>query len=181
MADIDEGAVRDLLAREQIRQLPVRYASALDARDIDAMAELFAAQARFGDHGVGPDGARSLMADSMRDSVFAVILVANHLIEMDDETTAHGQVWAHCHAQSAEGFVEQLIRYDDRYVLEDGRWLFLHRRHRLWFGVAHDVSPLDQAPAEWPARQTGVGDLPLADPLFAGWWEDRRRERPSPH
>ena len=160
-----------LLARDEIRSLPVRYARAIETRDIDEMAELFSPRARFGEFGQGPDGLRRLMAESMSGSLFAVILVANHLIEFQDDDRATGQVWAHCYAQTrVDGFVDQLIRYDDRYERVDGRWLFAHRRHRLWYGARHERSPLAQPAADWPASQTGVGDIPLDDPVFADWW-----------
>jgi uncharacterized protein (TIGR02246 family) len=172
----DTRDIRDMLAREEIRQLPYRYAAAIEARDVDAMAALFAPHARFGHHGQGPDGLRGMMA-SVDQSVFAVILVANHLIELEDDDHAQGQVWAHCFAQTRqEGFIEQLIKYEDRYVRHDKRWQFLHRRHRLWYGVGHRWSPMTQQAADWPRRQTGIGDVPLSDPVFVDWWRNQDRE-----
>jgi hypothetical protein len=113
------------------------------------------------------------MTEMVSTSPFAVILVANHLIELDDASHAHGEVWARCYAVDPEGtFVEQLIRYDDRYERVGGRWRFAHRRHRLWFGQPA-ASPFDQEPARWPASQHGVGDLPLDDPVFRAWWPGR--------
>ena len=114
------------------------------------------------------------MGDSLNGSLFAVILVANHQIDLQDDTRATGQVWAHRYAQTrTDGFIDQLIRYDDRYERVDGRWLFAHRRHRLWYGAAHERSPLAQDAANWPRSQIGVGDIPLADPVFSEWWRDR--------
>lgn len=163
-----------LVARDEIRQLAYRYAAALQARDVDAMVDLFSPDARFGEFGSGPDALRRLTTQSLDGALFTVILVANHLIDFDDDARAHGQVWAHCFAQTeADGFVEQLIRYDDRYERRDGRWLFSHRRHRLWYGVGHRESPLRQPAANWPASQTGVGDIPLSDNVFHSWWERR--------
>jgi hypothetical protein len=172
MTDLDA-----ILARDAIRELPLRYAKAIETRDVDAMAELFAADARFGGYGTGPDACRRLMTDTMADSLFAVILVTNHLIELDAADHARGEVWALCYAQITEGFNEQLLRYEDRYTRVDGSWKFLHRKHRLWYGQLRDASPLDQDPAEWPRSQVGVGDVPLADELFRRWWEQRRNER----
>ena len=40
--------VRELRAREEIRQLPYRYAAAIENRDVDAMADLFVPHAKFG-------------------------------------------------------------------------------------------------------------------------------------
>ncbi len=172
----DASSLREVLAREEIRQLPYRYAAAVEARDIDAMAGLFVPHARFGEYGNGRDGLHRLMSESLDASVFAVILVANHLIELDGDDRARGQVWAQCFAQTeADGFVEQLLKYEDRYEKHLGRWCFLHRRHRLFYGLRHPTSPLTQAPADWPRGQTGVGDLPLADPAFVAWWNDPTR------
>ena len=176
MTDVDDDRLRQLISRDEIRQLAYRYAAALEARDVEAMAGLFAVRARFGEHGDGPDGLRRLMAGSMRDTVFAVVLVGNHVIEFDADGTARGEVWAQCFAHTlADGFVEQLIKYRDRYIQQDGRWVFLHRRHHLWYGVARESSPLRQRAADWPRSQIGVGDLPLADPVFAEWWATQSR------
>ncbi len=173
-----ETVVQELLAKEEIRQLPYRYAAAIEARDVDAMADLFAPHARFGDHGEGREALRRLMSASLDASVFAVILVANHLIKLDTQDRAHGQVWAQCFAQThAEGFVEQLIKYEDRYERHGRRWLFLHRRHRLCYGVSREKSPLAQSATSWPRNQTGVGDLPLADPAFTAWWQSNAATR----
>jgi hypothetical protein len=176
MVFTNDDAVRNLLARDEIRQLAYRYAAAIEARDVDAMAELFSPKARFGRHGEGPDALRRLMVDGLSGSLLAVILVANHLIDFDSGEEARGEVWAHCYAHTAaDGFVEQLIKYEDRYALSDGRWLFMHRRHRLWYGVGHTSSPLDQRAADWPDNQIGVGDIPLSDTVFAEWWAERHQ------
>ena len=90
-----------MLARDEIHRLAYRYAAAIEARDVDAMAQLFSPRARFGEFGNGPDGLRRLMAHSFEGSVFAVILVANHLIDIDSHNEARGQVWAQCFARRA--------------------------------------------------------------------------------
>jgi hypothetical protein len=163
--------IAELVARDQIRRLPLRYAQSIERRDVDAMASLFVPHARFGRYGEGAAAVKRLMGDTMTTNVFAVILVANHLIELDDEGHAHGEVWAHCFAHNRDdGFIEQLVKYEDRYERYDGEWLFLHRRHRLWYGVRHPKSPLEQLAASWPERQFGVGDLPLEDSDFRDWW-----------
>lgn len=170
--------IERLLALEEIRSLPLRYAVAIERRDVEAMVSLFASTARFGSWGAGQAGCRALMSATMGDTVLAVVLVANHLVELEDDDVAHGEVWARCYAQDQGGpFVEQLIRYDDTYVREAGRWLFQHRKHRLWFGASALASPLEQDAANWPSSQVGVGDIPLADPVFASWYGGVRSAR----
>jgi hypothetical protein len=178
MSDVDRQLAK-LLSLNEIRDLPYKYAAAVESRDVDAMAELFSPSARFGSYGDGPDGLRRLMVDSMTGSLFAVILVANHLVEFDDDVHARGQVWAHCYAQErTDAFLEQLIKYEDTYEQVAGRWLFAKRRHRLWYGVAHPRSPLEQEAADWPRNQIGVGDIPLADHEFTAWWQKRSKTVP---
>lgn len=167
------NAFAALLARDEIRSLAYRYASAIEARDIDAMVALYSPRARFGEFGEGPEALRQLMRTSLDGSLFAVILVANHLIDIESSVTARGEVWAHCYAQThQDGFVEQLIKYEDRYELHEDRWVFAHRKHRLWYGVEHRDSPLRQPAANWPASQVGVGDIPLSHDDFRYWWKE---------
>ena len=178
MADLSD--LDRLVALDEIRRLPIRYAKAVEQRDADAMAALFTADARFGEYGTGADGARRLMTETMAESLVAVILVANHLVELDLPDDARGEVWALCVAQSDDDFVEQVLRYEDRYRCEDGEWRFLHRRHRLWYGHRRSPSPFEQRPAHWPQSQVGVGDIPLADEQFRRWWEARGYALGSP-
>lgn len=173
MADMTD--LERLVALDEIRTLPVRYAKAIEQRDVEAMVGLFASDARFGPYGTGPDGVRRLMHETMSDSLVAVILVTNHLVELDAPDAAHGEVWALCVAQSEGECVEQLLRYEDRYRREGGEWRFLHRRHRLWYGERRNPSPFEQEPAEWPHHQVGLGDIPLADERFRRWWDARAR------
>lgn len=177
MADMTD--LERLVALDEIRTLPVRYAKAIEQRDVEAMVGLFTADARFGPYGTGPDGVRRLMTETMTDSLVAVILVTNHLVHLDAPDAAHGEVWALCAAQNGGDYVEQLLRYDDRYRREGGEWRFLHRRHRLWFGARRSPSPFEQPAADWPRSQVGVGDVPLADERFRQWWDARVRDGES--
>lgn len=164
----------ELVARDEIRRLALRYADAVDRRDIDLLVSLYRPDARFGEHGIGPGAARVFFEESLAGVGIAVLLVANHLIEFDpaDPDEATGTVWAHGFVDDRdEGFIQQLIRYDDRYVRVDGRWCFTRRRHELWLGWRHDEpDPLGQPPAAWPERQIGLGSRPYDDPTWQQFW-----------
>jgi hypothetical protein len=173
MSESSFGPVEQTVARVEIQQLAYRYSSALERRDIDAMVDLFVPHARFGPFGEGPAALRRLTEESLAGMQLTVVLVHNHLIEFDATDRAHGEVWARCYAQTdTDGYLEQLLRYEDRYELHEGRWRFLHRRHRLWFGAAVSPSPLAQPEAHWPEHQVGVGDIPFENPEFVRWWDE---------
>lgn len=181
------AAIERAVARDEIRQLAYAYADAVDRRDLDLLASLYRPDARFGPYGEGADGARAFFAESLREIGIAVLLVANHLIEFDPPSaagpaagesidsgaaTARGTVWAHGFIDDgAEGLIQQLIKYEDRYVQVEGVWKFTRRRHLLWLGWRHnEPEPLAQEPADWPQRQIGVGSIPYDDAHWHQFW-----------
>lgn len=169
------SAIDRLIATDEIRRLAYRYADALDRRDLDELVSLYRPDARFGEHGEGPDACRAFFRESLAEIGLAVLLVANHLVDFDDADNATGTVWTHGFIDDhGEGFIQQLIKYDDRYVRVDGEWRFTRRRHFLWLGWKHDESaPLAQAPANWPERQIGLGSMPYDDPAWQEFWAER--------
>ena len=168
------GEVDQLVARGHIEQLAIRYAAALAHRDVEAMVELYVDDAQFGPYGEGPEALRQLTRESLDGAQLIVLLTSNHLIQFDSPEHAHGEVWAHCFAHTvSDGYVEQLVKYEDRYACVDGVWRFARRRHRLLFGRSPRPSPFDQDPADWPTRQIGVGDLALSSEPFARWYRHR--------
>lgn len=166
------NAIERVVATEEIRRLVYRYADALDRRDLDQLVSLYRADARFGDHGDGPDACRAFFKESLAEIGMAVLLVANHLVDFEDADNATGTVWTHGFIDDHdEGFIQQLIKYDDRYVRIDDEWRFTRRRHFLWLGWKHDESaPLTQPAANWPDRQVGLGSIPYDDPAWQEFW-----------
>ncbi len=182
MAD-EMTAIEQTVARDEIRQLAFAYADAVDRRDLDLLVSLYRPDVRFGQYGEGAGGARAFFAESLSQIGMAVLLVANHLIEFDEKTdsndpsdsgtpTAQGTVWAHGFIDDAdEGFIQQLIKYEDRYIRVDGVWKFTRRRHLLWLGWRHDEpDPLVQAPADWPDKQIGLGSIPYDGEHWQEFW-----------
>lgn len=167
------NAIERVVATEEIRRLAYRYADALDRRDLDQLVSLYRPDARFGPHGEGPEACRAFFRESLVEIGISVLLVANHLVEFDDVDNATGTVWTHGFIDDHdEGFIQQLIKYDDRYVRVDGEWRFTRRRHFLWAGWKHDEpAPLAQAPANWPERQVGLGSIPYDDPAWQEFWQ----------
>lgn len=169
-----------LLAREEIRQLAQRYAVYLDARDLDALVGLYSAQVRATGGRSGRAALREDFDKSLRGVGVTFLLVGNHVIDFVDDAHAKGIVY--CRGEIQDGgpesqrFIVQAIQYHDDYVLEEGRWLFTHRRHLLVYGAELGENPLGLKPAQWPKRQTGMGSVPHDLPAWKRFWGEGKRE-----
>ena len=164
-----ENAVKELQAKDEIRDLVFSYCEAIRNRDIDLLVTLYTLDASFGSMGTGEDALKAMAEATMEQLEFAVILVANHRITFLSKREAKGEVWARCYAQNKrEGYYEQIIKYIDQYELtksqnlETASWKFKHRRHHLWFGQSKE-SPLTLPPADWPKNNIGLGRELLSD------------------
>lgn len=170
------GPVADLLARDEIRDLSHRYAVALDSRDLDALVALFVPDVAVGGGRTGREALRAFWDRTLRDVGVTVLQVSTQVVEVDGRDRAHGTVY--CRAQVQQGgrqgevWVEQAIAYFDDYERVDGRWLFRRRDHQLFYGVETAERPLDQEPARWPQRGTGVGTLPHAWDTWGAFWDE---------
>lgn len=151
------GQIDRLSSIHEIRQLPYRYAFAMDARDRDEFLSLWApadAPTEF------PDINGAVVNEKV-DHFFrhgpSVMFVGNHLIDFDDEDHAHGKVYAWPQLWMTVGFVDQIVLYEDRYVRIGGQWLFEVRRHLLVYGQLRPENPFQLPDANWPAGQVGRG------------------------
>jgi ketosteroid isomerase-like protein len=129
-------AIQELLARDQIRQLAERYALGVDARDLEGIAAQFSVRSRWGKYGVGREGALTFYDNVLRRFHCTMHLVANHVIDFDDETHAHGIVYcrAHHHVSEPEHWFDMALAYWDQYELEDdGRWRITRRDLKAWY------------------------------------------------
>ena len=162
--------VEHLLAYEQIRQLASRYAIYSDARDMDALVDLYVPDVRVGRETYGHAALRADMDRAFRGVGVTFLHVGNHLIDFQDEDHATGTVYCKNEAQHGEQWIHQAILYEDAYERRDGLWLFVRRRHLLWYGSGAGENPLPLEPAQWPQRQTGRGTLPEAWPTWKAFW-----------
>src|SRR5690242_17322242 len=76
-----------------IRQLPVRYALALDSRDIATLVTLFPADVRVGADESGRDALFAWFVDAMRKVRTTVHFVGNHIIDFESADRARGVVY----------------------------------------------------------------------------------------
>lgn len=140
MSQDDE--LRTLLDRRELYDLALRYARAADRRDYPAFRELFVEKGRIAVH--HGDAFRTEPQFSMegRETIVGRMngleryertnhVVANQLVEVDgDRATGETYCIAH-HIHRDDGVPMNLtmaIRYQDRFVRENGRWYFEERR-----------------------------------------------------
>ena len=143
-AAADDSAVQRLLDRAEIEELVTRYVTALDTRDADMYAGVFAEDAVYELPGNvvhrGRTAIRKIVTDLQesrarndaagKPSPSLYHVMANHSIELVDATHARH----HCYAQTvraAEGgqfIVGFMGRYDDELVKRDGRWYIQSRK-----------------------------------------------------
>lgn len=158
--------VARLLAYEEIRRLASRYAVAIDRRDLDSLVELFIDDVRVGRDSYGRDALRANFEESLRAIGPSILNIGTHQIDLIDDAHATGHVY--CKGEIADGdrWIHQAIRYDDTYERRDGRWYFVRRLHKLFYGAEVGVSPLGLPPANWPENHDGLGTLPYEEPTW---------------
>jgi uncharacterized protein (TIGR02246 family) len=168
----DAAALQRLLDRDEIRQLAQRYAVALDARDLDALVDLFVDDVQVGRDAVGHDALRADFERQLRAIGVSILFVGNHVIDFDGPDAAHGVVYCKAEIQEGESWNHQAIQYHDRYARRDGHWRIVRRKHLLWYGQTQTRNPLDQPAAQWPKSSTGRGTVPEALETWRRFWDD---------
>jgi ketosteroid isomerase-like protein len=161
--------VEQLLAYEQIRQLASRYALALDSRDLDSLVALFVDDVIVGD-AVGHTALRAQFDATLREVQRTFLLVGTHVIDLVDADNATGSVYCKGEIQVGDRWIHQAILYGDRYARRNGRWQFVRRVHRLWYGAEAGVNPLTLPPANWPEHNDGMGTVPEQWPTWRAFW-----------
>jgi hypothetical protein len=161
-----------LVAHEQIRQLASRYAVALDARDLDTLVSLFVDDVRVGPDQVGRGPLRASFTEQLRDLGVTILLVGNHVINVVDDDHATGVVSCRGEIEMGEQWVVQAIQYHDSYERRGSDWLFVRRRHLLFYGADMLQRPIGLPLAHWPASATGKGELPEALTTWQDFHQD---------
>jgi ketosteroid isomerase-like protein len=166
-----------LVAHEQIRQLVARYALAVDMRDLSTLVLLFVDDVAVGRFGSGHRALERSFDESLGAIGLSVLHVGTQVIEVEDPNHASGVVYCQGQIQDGGRLIHQAIVYDDQYRRDD-RWLFVRRRHRLFYGAEVGSNPLGLAPADWPTHHDGRGTLPEEWPTWQRFWERRNTAAP---
>ena len=177
-------AIEELLARDQIRQLAERYALAVDGKDLDGVAVLFVEDVTNGRYGPGREGVKRFYDHVLREFHCSMHLVANHVIDFDDDDHAHGVVYcrAHHHVLGPEHWFDQAIAYWDTYERAGDEWLFRRRQLKSWYrqeiGHPHHGTERVELGGETYGPQRGT-QMPHAFATFDAFWSQAAAAPPA--
>jgi hypothetical protein len=165
-----ESRLAAVEARLEIGQLPIRYAMAVDARDIDAWVDLWEPDVDCGRHGRGREALRSILAPMVTSFYRSVHLICGHRIELLTDDEARGNTYCRAEHEVGDRFVVMAICYSDDYRKVDGEWFFSRRRERHWYAADALERPQDVGFRGWD--QSGEPALPGSFQSWAAFWQD---------
>jgi hypothetical protein len=156
-----------------IRQIAMRYAMAIDSRDLDMLVDLFDPDVRVGRDASGRDALRAWYDRALRVPRTSIHFVVNHIVEFDDVDHAHGVVYCRDELEipAAGEWQVGTIQYWDRYARLDGEWCFVERKFHRWYLVDALARPAHGAGVNDSDPLRG-GQLPEAWPTWDAFWAD---------
>jgi hypothetical protein len=163
-------------ARQAIGQLPIRYAIAVDTRDVGAWTQLFVPDVNMGRHGQGREALRDYITPQLHWFYRSIHQICGHRIDLGPDEAdgsgplvATGSVYCRAEHEVDDRWVVMAIRYDDDYRRVGDEWLFARRREQHWY--AADVTERPQAVDFDSWGSSGhAPPLPGIDPSWVEFW-----------
>ena len=168
MTETLESRIDRLESTAAIQQLPIRYALAVDGRDVDAWLDLFVPDVNCGRLGQGREVLRTIITPALATFYRSVHQICGHRVEHDDAEHARGMVYCRAEHEDAGKWVIMAIAYFDTYERRDGEWLFARRREKHFYAADWEERPT--APfTGWPPHPEPPS-LPEAFETWNGFW-----------
>ena len=157
----------------EIRQLPMRYAVAIDSRNMDDLVSLFVEDVQVGREKSGRAALKKWFTSVMQEWRVSVHFVGNHIVDFEDADHAAGIVYCHDELESPELGTWELgkLQYWDRYVRVDGEWCFQRRRFYRWYLTDALARPSHGAGTGTDRDPLTTTLLPDAFPSWAAFWD----------
>ena len=164
-----EARIQRLESRLEIGQLPIRYALAVDGRDIDTWVSLFVPDVRAGGGRSGRPALAEAITPLLRTFGRSVHQICGHRIELDhdDLDRATGAVYCRAEHEVDERWIVMAICYFDDYRRIDGEWLFERRREQHWY--AADINEHPQL-VDFDSWHHEDPKLPTSLPTWESFW-----------
>jgi hypothetical protein len=158
---VDDEAIARIEAYQAIQQLAIRYAIAIDSRDLDLMVEQWVPDVWMGKaFGAGRDAVRRFFGEVLQGFYRSVHMIVGHEIHVTGPDTATGRVYCRAEHESGANWVVQAIVYEDTYRRVGQSWGFAKRVHRHWYSTPIDEAPSGPTFENWPGRTGPLPDLP---------------------
>jgi SnoaL-like domain len=170
MTDELERRLAAAEARLEIGQLPIRYALAVDGRDVDAWVGVFEPEVDLGRHGRGRAALKAFITPQLRWFYRCQHQICGHRIELLDDTSARGKTYCRAEHEVGDRFVVMGICYDDVYTKVDGEWFFARRNEQHWYAADLLERPQDVDFGSWERSATPA--LPHAFPTWDAFWAE---------
>ncbi|MGF6546324.1 nuclear transport factor 2 family protein [Paraburkholderia sp. BR13444] len=162
-------------AQLAIQQLPVRYALAVDSRDLDSLVQLFAEDVNCGRWGVGRAALKTFYGAEhiLRGFYRSIHQICGHTVDFIDADHATGSVYCRAEHEDNGAWVVMAICYFDHYVRRDGQWYFERRDEQHWYSTDWLERPGAPRFQNWPGKYEGdryQPRLPQGFPTWATFW-----------
>lgn len=143
MARSTEQLVADLIDREAIRDLPVRYCHYVWTNDVDGMMSLFTDDGLLSTASDADDKLREIKgAEALRDFYLGLDRIKprpyihNHVVELLGDGRARGTCYVELRLATNQMAPLGTGYYDDEYVKDGDAWKFSARRYKAIRGTA---------------------------------------------
>ena len=123
---LDERIDR-LESLDSIRQLPHRYALAVDTRNLEVLVELFVEDVRVGKDTCGREALKQWFTQALRKARTTIHFVGNHVIDFASADRAQGVVYCRDEAERPTDWGVGYLQYWDSYLRREG------------LGMVHDM------------------------------------------
>ena len=166
-----EQRVRRLEDRFEINDLVVSYFLASDGDDLAGIGSSFTNDATFSSSGTQCASGRGGIVEFIRSarSHMGLTIHTPHYaqVRFDGDDSADGLVGAHLELVLGGELLYGAVRYVDRYVRQDGRWLIRSRDMRTiqigpWSGIAESFG--SDRPVRWTGTEAAPSDFARSDP-----------------
>jgi hypothetical protein len=184
------GRLERVEAQLAIQQLAIRYAMAVDARDLDAWVGCFRPDVDMGRHGTGREALRRYIDPMVRRFYRSVHQICGHRIDLagpkdPDRATgsanratgpegaandhATGAVYCRAEHEVGQEWIVMAICYFDEYARVDGEWFFSRRRERHWYAADVTRTPQSAGFAGWAG--SAKPELPAEFASWSPFWD----------